>query len=263
MRYFLVALILFFDRRGMLLKRFSYEFSTGKAINSVLSMTESTSKTVTNWNNELTALEKHIEERFEDLERRTSDLEASTAELTASTAELTASTTELEARTARLQESFARLIDDERYVQTHIILQDLNIFFRIEDVYLSTNQTVIAESLRMLNNCQIGGWHYLYALPRKKAVAISAYKPLRRYDDTQADLCRKFQVLRAFLSSPAMTDKIINKIGRDVFFAIKSHFEAQTAGDALAPAKTLTAQQLAIVDHEIRHCLRPFPEFTF
>ena len=252
MRFFLTALVLLFGGRGLPLKRFSYErlkFSTGKAINSVLSMTESTdtekSKIVTAWNIELTPLEK----RLEKLKQDTSELEASTARLHVST--------------AQLQESFTRLIDDERYVQTHIILQDVNTFFRIEDVYRSNNQSVIAESLRMLNNCQIGGWHYLCALPRKKAVALSNYKPLRRDDDTQAQLCRKFDVLRDFLSSPTMTDKVIDRIGRDVFFAIKSHFEAQISGDALAPAKTLTAQQLASVDHEIRHCLRPFPEFTF
>ena len=212
-------------------------------------MTEGTdteqSKIVTAWNIELTPLEKPLEKLKQD----TNELEASTAQLQAST--------------TQLQESFTRLIDSGRYVQTHIILQDLNTFFRIEDVYLGNNQSDIAESLRMLNNCQIGGWHYLCALPRKKAVAISVYKPLRRYDDTQAELCRKFEVLRDFLSSPAMTDKIIDRIGRDVFFAIKSHFEAQIAGDALAPAKTLTAQQLAGVDQEIRHCLHPFPEFTF
>ena len=237
------ALALFFLGRGLLLKRLSYEsskFSAGKAINSVLSMTEGTeqSKKATAWNIELTAPEKRLEKLKQDL-------------------------SELEARTSVLKESFTRLIDDERYVQTHIILQDLNTFFRIEDVYLGKNQSVIAESLRMLNNCQIGVWHYLCALPRKKANALSAYKPLRRYDDTQAQLCRKFQVLRDLLSSPAMTDKIIDRIDRDVFFAIKSHFEAQISGDALAPAMTLTAQQLAIVDHEIRHCLRPFPEFEF
>ena len=196
------------------------------------------SKIVTAWNIEPTASEKRLEKLKQDL-------------------------SELEARTTELQVSFTRLIDSERYVQTHIILQDLNTFLRIEDVYLGNNQTVIADALRMLNLCQIGGWHYLCALPRKKAIALSDYKPLRRYDDTQADLCRKFEVLRDFLSSPAMTDKIIDRVGRDVFFAIKSHFEAQIAGDALAPAKTLTAEQLASIDHEIRHCLHPFPEFEF
>ena len=92
---------------------------------------------------------------------------------------------------------------------------------------------------------------------------LSDYNPTKRGVDTQAEICRKFEVLRDFLSSPAMTDKLIDDIGRDVFFAIKSHFEAQIAGDALARVKTLTPEHIAFVDKNILRCLRDFPEFKF
>ena len=152
---------------------------------------------------------------------------------------------------------------DMRYQQLLLILQELNSFFKIEDACRKNNQLSIAVKIRYLNMAGIRGYHLLSVAPHSDPYTVADYQPLDADCDNQAEICHKFIVLRRFLSSSAITDAHIDKVGRDMFVAIKRHFEAAIAGpDTLDPAKSLTEEDVNTLNKYLANSLHLFTDFT-
>ena len=152
---------------------------------------------------------------------------------------------------------------DMRYQQLLLILQELNSFFKIEDACRKNNQLLIAVKIRYLNMAGIRGYHLLSVAPHSDPYTVADYQPLDADCDNQAEICHKFIVLRRFLSSSAITDAHIDKVGRDMFVAIKRHFEAAIAGpDTLDPAKSLTEEDVNTLNKYLANSLHLFTDFT-
>ena len=144
-----------------------------------------------------------------------------------------------------------------------VLLQDLNSLFKIEGIYRKSNGLPIATKLRSLNRKSIEATRYLLP-PHDNTIDTSQPTQPDTDKDTQPELCRKLLVLHAFLSSPIITDELIERVDREVFITIKHYFDDKVAAiDMLASVKDLTTEQLSLVDSEIRYSLSDFSEFTF
>ena len=156
---------------------------------------------------------------------------------------------------------------DKRFKLILLLLQDLSSLLKIEDFYRSNNQLSIATKLRSLNRKGIEANRYLLVPPPDNTISLDTSKPMPDSDtdtDTQPELFRKLQFLHTFLSSPVISDELIERVDREVFTAVKHYFDDKVASiDMLASVKNLTAEELNLVDSEIRYSLSDFPEFTF
>ena len=148
------------------------------------------------------------------------------------------------------------------YQQLLLVLQDLNAFFRIEDIYRN-NKPRIAAKIRKINKIRNRSCHVVSVAPHSNPYTVADYQPVNDNCDSKAEICHKFSILHRFLSSDAITDDLIDKVGREAFLAIKSHFEAAISGpNALDPAKNLAEEDVIDLNIDLANSLSMFTEFT-
>ena len=138
-------------------------------------------------------------------------------------------------------------------------LQDANTLYQIEKVLKSKIDVTPVTAMR---GERVENAHFTLVSPlADKPLSLGSYESNHKSYDSKAVLCMKLAILRKFLSSPLLTDDIIDEVGRDAFDIVKKHLEDKTAGDVLAHAKTLTPDQQQSVFKAARRFFCSFSEF--